>query len=107
MNRLYFLKRHGGFFKPGAHGYTDDIFQAGIFEHDKAMSYGDVESPRVEVIPIHELRDDVVLALEDARKAARSAIGLLQVMDIGRLPTMQDVLRESLSNHVIDGESTP
>jgi hypothetical protein len=41
--REYFLRRHGGWFRPAAHGYTDDISHAGLFSALDARGYMQAE----------------------------------------------------------------
>jgi hypothetical protein len=81
MSNLYFLKRHGGYFRPNARGYTMDILEAGLYEHDDAMSYRDIDSPSVLIIPAKDLRDVVEgLKAEGERMIERSG-ALLQTID--------------------------
>lgn len=51
----YFIRRHGGWFREGAHGYTDDIAAAGIFSAEDARKYIDVEG--LSVVPFKSARD--------------------------------------------------
>jgi len=52
----FLLKRHGGWFRPGAHGYTDDLSQAGVFCGKDAKSYLTCEGvslfPLMGMVPI-------------------------------------------------------
>lgn len=43
----YFISRHGGWFRPGGHGYTRHLSEAGIFTAEEARSYIDVEDLHV------------------------------------------------------------
>jgi hypothetical protein len=58
MNRVpYLIRRHGGFFRPNAHGYTTDITQAGVFEKEEAERYLDVEG--LTIHPLTEFREKI------------------------------------------------
>lgn len=41
--QLYLISRHGGWFRPEAHGYTNQIGHAGLFSAETARGYLDVE----------------------------------------------------------------
>jgi hypothetical protein len=49
---LYVIRRHGGFFRPRAAGYTQDVADAGLFRKDEADRYADVEG-----LTIHPVSD--------------------------------------------------
>jgi len=40
---VYLIKRHGGWFRPGAHGYTQKLGDAGTFTGAEAIGYLDAE----------------------------------------------------------------
>lgn len=40
---LYLIRRHGQWFRPGAHGYTSEVSDAGLFDAKEARGYLDVE----------------------------------------------------------------
>lgn len=94
MGVLYFLKRHGGYFRPGAHGYTQDILEAGIFSREEANRYRCVDSPIVEIIAIEDLRQIAVEMLNKARADVARSKQLIGTMDSGEMPS---VLRENAS----------
>jgi hypothetical protein len=71
----YLIRRHGAWFRPGAHGYSSFYGGAGIFDRDKAVSYTDVEG-----LTIHHI-DDLLVQIraelaqhEDAAKNIRSLL---------------------------------
>lgn len=88
MSALFFLKRHGNYFRPGAHGYTTDILEAGIFDEDDAKSYRNIDSPRVEIIPIADLRGIAVEILNKARSDRDRSKILIGTMDSGKRPSV-------------------
>jgi hypothetical protein len=53
--RDHLIRRHGGFFRPQAMGYTTDIAQAGFFTKEEAEGYLDVEG--VTIHPLSEYAD--------------------------------------------------
>lgn len=53
----FFIRRHGGWFRPGAHGYTDDIAQAGTFSAEDARSYMQAEG--VTAVPVKSMRGEI------------------------------------------------
>ena len=61
--QIYLLRRHGGFFRPGAHGYTADLWSAGLFGPDEARGYLDAEG--VSATPLADYRDRVVKDIAD------------------------------------------
>ena len=54
---VYLISRHGGWFRPGAHGYCSSFSEAGVFDAATARGYLDVEG--LSVVPISSLRGDV------------------------------------------------
>lgn len=46
---LYFIRRHGGFFRPQAAGYSSEIAGAGLYSAREARSYLDVDG--LSVVP--------------------------------------------------------
>lgn len=73
-DEFYFICRHRGYFRPGAHGYTDRIARAGLFSAEKARSYLDVEG--VSLIPLSSATDE----LERLRRQAQEDADQLQLM---------------------------
>jgi hypothetical protein len=67
---MYFLKRHGAYFRPGAHGYTTEILAAGLFEHNKAHSYDYATDPPVIVIPANDMLSEIKDMLQRASSLA-------------------------------------
>ena len=65
--RLYFIRRHGGYFCPGAHGYTTDISHAGIFEETVARRY--LQAEGVTIHTISEQRDKVLAEIAEHKAA--------------------------------------
>jgi hypothetical protein len=53
-DQFYFIRRHGSFFRPGAHGYCDDIAGAGVFDGATARNYLDVEG--LSLLPLRSMR---------------------------------------------------
>jgi hypothetical protein len=54
---LYFLCRHGGYFRPKAQGYTDCMSFAAVYSAAVARDYLDVEG--LSVIPLSSVRDEL------------------------------------------------
>jgi len=53
----YFIRRHGGWFRPEAHGYTNDIAMAGLFDAATARGYLDVEG--LSVVALSDMKVDI------------------------------------------------
>ncbi len=53
-DQFYFIRRHGSFFRPGAHGYCDDVAGAGVFDGATARRYLDVEG--LSLLPLRSMR---------------------------------------------------
>lgn len=47
--QIYLIRRHGQWFRPGAHGYTSEVNDAGLFLAHEARGYLDVEGVSVVV----------------------------------------------------------
>lgn len=65
----YFIRRHGGWFRPNAQGYTCDIAEAGLFPGVEARKYLDVDG--LVVVPLASARDFIWRQSRDA--VARAA----------------------------------
>lgn len=74
-DEFYFICRYRGYFRPGAHGYTDRIARAGLFSAEKARSYLDVEG--VSLIPLSSATDELERLLEEAREDVATLSTLL------------------------------
>lgn len=75
---MHFLRRNGGWFRPKAQGYTDDIAQAGIFTTAEVMDYMKAEG--VTAVPVASMKQDIWKqvreSLERAAKLSELAINL-------------------------------
>jgi hypothetical protein len=45
MSDLYYILKRGAFYRPDAHGYTQNVWEAGSFTHDDAVSYSHPNGP--------------------------------------------------------------
>lgn len=70
---LYLIRRHGGYFRPGARGYTVELAAAGTFPAVTARQYLDVEG--LSVVPIQAVvaRASAELAESESRTAGLRA----------------------------------
>ena len=73
---VYFIRRHGGYFRPGAHGYTDHIAAAGLFSPKDARRYLEVEG--LSVVPFSALRREVAAEAKDYAQRAAMLRKMLQ-----------------------------
>lgn len=71
---IYLIRRHGGYFRPGAHGYTTEISAAGIFPGTVARGYLDVAG--LSVVPLWSMRK----AIEEKIAEANQAVANMQDM---------------------------
>ena len=55
---LYFMRRHGAYFRPGAHGYCQDVAAAGLFTAEKARVCLDVNG--LSVVPLKHMRETLM-----------------------------------------------
>lgn len=67
---IYLIKRHGGYFRPGAHGYTDRLAEAGLYLGKEARRYLDVDG--LSLIPIEAVIQTMVAEREEAQRAIKS-----------------------------------
>lgn len=68
----YFIRRHGGWFRPGAHGYTNELAEAGVFAGADAKGY--LQAEGVSLIPVASMLDTIwKQSREHITKAARLA----------------------------------
>ncbi len=73
---LYLIRRHGGFFRPGASGYTESLASAGVFDGRKARAYLDVEG--LSIVPLHSIAGRIKA---EAIAAERAAITLRKLLE--------------------------
>jgi len=59
----YFITRHGGWYRPKAQGYTDDIAKAGIFPGIEARQHLGAEGVRV--VPLELMRAEIGKEIQD------------------------------------------
>lgn len=71
---LHYLRRHGGWFRPEAAGYTDDIAQAGVYTADVARNYMQAEG--VTAVPVSSMRGAIWKEMQEclARAAKLSEL---------------------------------
>lgn len=62
--REYFLRRHGGWFRPMAHGYTDDVAHAGTYTAEEARGYMSAEG--VTAVWVRSMKPEIMKQLDDA-----------------------------------------
>lgn len=82
----YLISRHGGWFRPGGHGYTRDLAEAGIFTAEQARSYIDVDGLSV-------VRASAILTGLD-----------WEIADLERRLTMARKLRAEIAGAAQEGE---
>ena len=73
MKDLYFIRRHGAFFRPNACGYCTDIAGAGVFSGDTARTYLDVEGLTIHPVESYRREIELVLAGADRLRTALNA----------------------------------
>lgn len=64
----YLIRRHGAYFRPDAHGYTDHLAAAGTFAGADARRYLDVEG--LSVVPLRSMRETISTQIAEAEYAA-------------------------------------
>ncbi|MDP3328731.1 hypothetical protein [Parvibaculum sp.] len=74
---LYLIKRHGGWFRPGAHGYTRKLGEAGTFTGTEALTYLDAEG--VSLWPLVTVR---AAALEEIVEMSAEMAGLTALLKL-------------------------
>ena len=82
----YLISRHGSWFRPGGHGYTRDLAEAGIFTAAEARSYIDVDGLSV-------VRAGALLTGLD-----------WEIADLERKLTMARKLRAEIAGAATEGE---
>lgn len=71
--RSYLISRHGGWFRPGAQGYTRELAHAGIFTATEARDYIDIDG--LSVMPLSAMAgalDAEIVATEQALESLRA-----------------------------------
>lgn len=76
----YLISRHGGWFRPGGHGYTRELAHAGVFTAAEARSYIDVDG--LSVVPVSAIGERVA----DAIAAAEQALENLRALRVRPAP---------------------
>lgn len=74
--REYFLRRHGGWFRPKAQGYTDDIALAGTFSAEDTRGYMNAEG--VTAVHVQTMKGEIWKQVGDAIARAASLSTLHQ-----------------------------
>ena len=72
---LYFIRRHGGYFRPGAHGYCQDVAGAGLFTAEKARAYLDVNG--LSVVPLKAMRETLIGQAAELAKSMEALRAML------------------------------
>ena len=72
----YFIRRHGGWFRPQAHGYTNDLAEAGVFMGSDAKGYLSAEG--VSLIPVASMVDTIWKASRDHIQKAANLSKLIE-----------------------------
>lgn len=73
---LYFIRRHGGWFRPEAHGYTGDLSAAGAFVGANAKGY--LQAEGVELVAVRDLLPMLKKQMGDHIAAANTMFQLIQ-----------------------------
>lgn len=76
-NERYFIRRSGGWLRPGAHGYTTELDGAGVFVGTDARGYLSAEG--VVLIPISTMMSEVA---EEIASLANKAVKLTALIKI-------------------------
>lgn len=63
---LYMIRRHGGWFRPQAQGYTRDLSDAGVFNAAECRRFIDVDG--LSVVPIGTIADQVATEIADTER---------------------------------------
>jgi hypothetical protein len=72
----YFLRRHGGWFRPEAHGYTDDISHAGVYSAEDARGYMQAEG--VTAVCVASMKPEILREMDNAIVRASKLSELFQ-----------------------------
>ncbi len=64
--QMYFLRRHGSWFRPDAHGYTRELCAAGIYDSKTARNYLDVEG--LSVVSLRSMKYVIQQEMRDSAK---------------------------------------
>ena len=70
----YLLRRHGGWFRPNAAGYTRDVAEAGIYTDQDARGYIDVEG--LSAVPL----ESVLGMIDNQIKGAEQRLSALRAL---------------------------
>lgn len=76
MAEPYLIKRHGGWFRPNAQGYTRTLADAGLYSETRARSYLDVEG-----LTIHPASALVAKAREEIAQHEAAVAALRDFID--------------------------
>jgi hypothetical protein len=79
---LYLIRRHGGYFRPEAHGYTTDLAAAGVFDGQTARGYLDVEG--LSVVPVKSVIRRVKADIIEAEHNAQTLRDMLAMFEATR-----------------------
>ena len=77
--QFYFIRRHGGYFRAGAHGYCHEVAGAGIFTAETARKYLDVEG--LSVVPLKSMRAVLIGRIAEFSDAINSMRAMLYEPD--------------------------
>lgn len=74
---IYLIRRHGAYFREGAHGYTNELAAAGMFSGADARRYLEVEG--LSVVPLASLRRKIAAEAQTMEGAAAALRRLEQI----------------------------
>lgn len=77
--QMYFISRHGSWFRPDAHGYTDELAAAGIYDAKTARGYLDVNG--LSVVPVLSMKAHIERQIAIHQKAAVALRDILTVSE--------------------------
>ena len=80
-DELYLIRRHGGWFRPNAHGYTNTYAEAGIFDAKTAKRYLPVEG--LSIVALSDVRDDLLNELNSLEDQIIMLKATMQKFHIG------------------------
>lgn len=106
--REYFLRRHGGWFRPEAHGYTDDVSHAGVYSARDARSYMQAEG--VTAVAVAAMKSEIFREMDNAIVRASKLSALYQRARMTTAPiTNGDTQHEAIEtwNKEVEGYCIP